>query len=109
MNWWPRENVLPKSSVRGATSTADGALQVLPESADVATTICASWLPAERWDQATCTRATPPESTDTATAGRALVRKRVPEVGWSNGAMVATWKVFLEGKVLPKSSERAIR
>src|SRR4029453_8434498 len=90
MNWWPRENVFPRSSVRGAVSTGDGALQVLPESVEVDVTIRASLLPAERWAHATCTRETLPESTDTATVGRALVRKRVSEVGWSNGVMVAT-------------------
>ena len=46
---------------------------------------------------------------DAAIDGSAFVRNRVPDIAWSNGAIVDTVEVFFEGKLSPKSSERATR
>ncbi len=73
------------------------------------TTIRASWLAPVRCAHATCTRLVPPASTEAATEGSVLVRNCVPDIAWSNGVIVATWTVFLDGNVLPKSSDRATR
>src|SRR5262249_39218157 len=106
MNWWPREKALPKSSTMGAASTVTGAPQVEP-SVEEETTICASPVPALRWAQATWTRLAPPASSELAIEGRAFVRNSVVVVAWSKGAIAATWTVFFDGKVLPKSADFA--
>ena len=49
------------------------------------------------------TRLAPLPSTEAAIEGSALVRNRVPDVPWSKGVIVATWTVFLDVKVWPKS------
>src|SRR5262252_7219743 len=106
MNWCPREKALPKSSTIGAESTATGALQVEP-SVEEETTIWASPL-AARWAQAAWMRLTFAASTEAASEGRAFVRNSVVVVAWSNGVIAATWTVFFEGKVLPKSVDLAM-
>src|SRR5262249_13010627 len=95
-----------KSSTIGAESTVTGAPQVEP-SVDGETTIWASPVPALRWAQATWTRLTPPASRDAAIEGRAFVRNSVGVVAWSKGEIAATWPVFLDGRVLPKSVDFA--
>ncbi len=69
----------------------------------------ASWLAPVRCAQATWTRPFPPASTDVAIDGNAFVRNRVPDIAWSKGTIVATVEVFFEGKLAPKSSERATK
>ena len=95
--------------MRGAASTRTGGLlQVFPPLDDVDTTICD--ILARRIALRPCdVDAARVSTTETATDGRAFVRKRVAERVWSKGAIVATCVVFLDGNVLPKSSERAMR
>ncbi len=115
--WWPRPGLagLAGSTDQSSTYARDG--KVAPPSEEVAMTTRASQLPsaavqaavtgsrgALRSAQATCTRLAPAGSTETASEAKAVLRKAVAVVPWSNGRMFATSVAF--DHFLPPSVER---